>query len=649
MARCGRLLTLCTLGVALLARICGSAAESPATREGAAGVGHVDSAIRPSPAAAPTVPPQTQDGSADAWSQPQEVTDGEILLKDARGELARLPFRMAQFGGAPTCDLLRVVLTEPRDGCGDVQNELFLRGALAVVERGSCTFLDKAINTQWAGAGAVMVANRARMDADRLVAMPRGDQDQGVAVTVPVAMVRAQAGEALLEAGGRPPRNLTVFAQFRMAPARAAAAGGAQTCTDAQLAALPTLPTLATGAGQPQRLAVSPHGAVTVPEASIPPPEALADAPVAASVAVASHDSATDPSVPTAAGGNLYVSLHRRSVSDPGLRRERNDLRARSPLPLGLQASYPRFRLSGGAAAKVLAASDAEGEAGLGSGSEARSGPDERTHYWLVEVDFLRANFGGPLGEPGALAPPRLAVSEPADACGEVRNLDEVEGAAVLAMRGGCPMAEKARRLQDAGAAAVVLINNEEGLVAPQGAGPGSALRDIGVPVVMVTQAAGAFLTRAARTASQLADRAAEVEAGEAEVGADGSVRVGAADAAGAATARASALEELAPRGLLFGRPSVAAAWAELAKLANQHHWPKESGKRRELYRQLSRGHHPDKGGSADRFDALQRAFQSAEYYLRQAERVASAARCGAQRARGDEGDAECEEDAAAG
>ena len=53
-----------------------------------------------------------------------------------------------------------LVVAEPVDGCEPIwDNAEAVNGSIVVVDRGSCPFVDKAMNAQAAGAVAVLVAN----------------------------------------------------------------------------------------------------------------------------------------------------------------------------------------------------------------------------------------------------------------------------------------------------------------------------------------------------------------------------------------------------------------------------------------------------------------------------------------------------------
>lgn len=78
---------------------------------------------------------------------------------------------------------------------------------------------------------------------------------------------------------------------------------------------------------------------------------------------------------------------------------------------------------------------------------------------WPQSVQYLRAHFG--------TAPPkgvrRFVVASPLDACDGLTNTEEMKDAIVLTTRGNCTFGHKAKAIEAAGGAAMVLVNNEPG------------------------------------------------------------------------------------------------------------------------------------------------------------------------------------------
>lgn len=70
------------------------------------------------------------------------------------------------------------------------------------------------------------------------------------------------------------------------------------------------------------------------------------------------------------------------------------------------------------------------------------------------------ATFGCPRDAPLSLTARLVCVDPPRADCAEIANARDVAGAIALVVRGGCSFADKARRVQAAGAIAMVLANN---------------------------------------------------------------------------------------------------------------------------------------------------------------------------------------------
>jgi hypothetical protein len=90
-----------------------------------------------------------------------------------------------------------------------------------------------------------------------------------------------------------------------------------------------------------------------------------------------------------------------------------------------------------------------------------------------ITEDIIMVNSGG---------------SEPMDACNAVVNFSEVNGKIALVKRGSCSFALKVENCQNAGAVAVIVINNVG--TAPITMG-GSAANPINIPAIMISQANG--------------------------------------------------------------------------------------------------------------------------------------------------------------
>ncbi|CAI7907772.1 unnamed protein product, partial [Closterium sp. NIES-54] len=127
------------------------------------------------------------------------------------------------------------------------------------------------------------------------------------------------------------------------------------------------------------------------------------------------------------------------------------------------------------------------------------------------QILALEASFGAGLPKTKADALSfSLAQMQPLLACSDpLPPLPSFQGQAVLVQRGDCSFASKALRVQRLGAAAVIVINSEEGII-----GMGCNETDltegvVTIPVVMVSNSSGQFLLRALSNASASASASA--------------------------------------------------------------------------------------------------------------------------------------------
>lgn len=78
------------------------------------------------------------------------------------------------------------------------------------------------------------------------------------------------------------------------------------------------------------------------------------------------------------------------------------------------------------------------------------------------------------------------------EGCGTLSNAAALSGNIAVAVRGTCNFSEKALNAQNAGATALLIINNQG--TAPASLGSGTGATSVTIPVVMITQAQGASL-----------------------------------------------------------------------------------------------------------------------------------------------------------
>ena len=131
-----------------------------------------------------------------------------------------------------------------------------------------------------------------------------------------------------------------------------------------------------------------------------------------------------------------------------------------------------------------------------------------RTKKAPTEMFSLLASFGPALPLGGLTS--AITVAKPVHGCVEPLNGDDVRGKIVVVQRGQCLFLDKLDRLEEAGAAAVIVVNTQDGVFSMGGRGvPGEEGTEmgVGIPAVMVTEQDGAdlieqhenYLVRAAR------------------------------------------------------------------------------------------------------------------------------------------------------
>jgi hypothetical protein len=107
----------------------------------------------------------------------------------------------ASFGPAPTAGGVLGPLVRVNDGVGDAADGCsplsldFPAGAIAMVNRGSCAFVDQVVNAQNSGAVAVVVVNNVAGSPITLTGTPP------VVVTIPSVMVSQEHGLTILAEG----------------------------------------------------------------------------------------------------------------------------------------------------------------------------------------------------------------------------------------------------------------------------------------------------------------------------------------------------------------------------------------------------------------------------------------------------------------
>ncbi|CAM9798071.1 unnamed protein product, partial [Scytosiphon promiscuus] len=118
----------------------------------------------------------------------------------------------------------------------------------------------------------------------------------------------------------------------------------------------------------------------------------------------------------------------------------------------------------------------------------------------VAEFDYRLARYGPGIGD-GETSPVAIAVADPVDGCEDKAYKFRVAGMFVAVERGGCSFSMKTLAAQRAGAEGVIIVNTAEAtlrVMADQGDGDRAH-----IPTVMVSAAAGKFLSGAAAGSSR--------------------------------------------------------------------------------------------------------------------------------------------------
>lgn len=89
----------------------------------------------------------------------------------------------------------------------------------------------------------------------------------------------------------------------------------------------------------------------------------------------------------------------------------------------------------------------------------------------------------------------QIVKAAPYNACGALTNGSAISGKIALVERGNCEFGAKAKAAQDAGASAVIIVNNIDG--GPIGMGAGAVGAQVTIPVLMISKEEGAAISTA--------------------------------------------------------------------------------------------------------------------------------------------------------
>lgn len=130
---------------------------------------------------------------------------GDVFFEIIKPEDLEYTYRLRpakNFGAAfnkerfkPNQNLL--VLAQPRDACTDLENSSDLNGNVALIERGDCSFLTKALMAQEAGAIAAIITDPSdSLNADYYIEMVHDNSSSDV--DIPSAFLLGQNGKMII-------------------------------------------------------------------------------------------------------------------------------------------------------------------------------------------------------------------------------------------------------------------------------------------------------------------------------------------------------------------------------------------------------------------------------------------------------------------
>jgi len=127
----------------------------------------------------------------------KEDSGGGLILMSP-GFSKTFDFADALFGPPAKDNIVyQFVYADPNDGCDPEKFQVRVRGAVAVVERGGCSFSQKTVVAQALGAAAVALLNNEDQTGVFRVMAPPEDED---IIRIPTVMISKRAGEHIREA-----------------------------------------------------------------------------------------------------------------------------------------------------------------------------------------------------------------------------------------------------------------------------------------------------------------------------------------------------------------------------------------------------------------------------------------------------------------
>lgn len=557
--------------------------------------------------------------------------------------LGSVPFLQGMFGGQiRSCRTAPLVLAVPQYGCGAYRNQEAIFNSISLVERGLCAFSDKALMAQQASAVAIIVMN----DSPEILRMPIDEDEKkrsGSDIAIPSVMIDqtdAQTIKHLIEHAEKSGSRNKIVARFIRQ---------GQTCKPWPSAAKKTSSDNDSGDENAS------EAKSDVGDPAAPSGELLLFSPETVRSMIASEDEKNEkeeeinrrkandirngalrgaqaglPPHTHEEGVYSEIDENGRRLGSDGLLHNSDESVQNSLLTGGKKAEKMMKKHdernekisareeSMNSDDNSLEAVDIDNVSGESESVKTTTGEDEsESPESLLRAQRSKADYRfeyllSKERQPVPQGRLRLVMAESVNGCDPVPASDvaSVKGSAYLVERGDCPFSVKAFNAAAAGAALLIVSNNNAGLFAVQTSSIGvngddnstnGKLGEI-LPTVMITKIAG----RAMRSAfHSWRERNAKIE-----IDSTSSTIAHAGEGDGA-----HSLSEKDFSVSFIGDGSYAPIWEELTTLMDTTLWPESASQRRKLYLRLSRLHHPDKAsGSADRFELLSYLYQRANF-----------------------------------
>lgn len=555
--------------------------------------------------------------------------------------LGSVPFLQGMFGGQiRSCRTAPLVLAVPQYGCGAYRNQEAIFNSISLVERGLCAFSDKALMAQQASAVAIIVMN----DSPEVVRMPIDEDEKkrsGSDIAIPSVMIDqtdAQTIKHLIEHAEKSGSRNKIVARF---------VRQGQTCKPWPGAAKKSSEREGGEDGDDNES----EKKSDVGDPVAPSGELLLFSPETVRSMAASEDEKNQKEeemnrkkANEIRYGALRGATH---THDEGMYSETDEdgrVLGSDGLLHTPEDSPKKLSVAGGKKSEKMmkehdernieiashedgdsddilqesvdidnATGDSEAVKTSTGEGEARDTPESILLAQRQKADYRFEYLLSKEKQPLPQGRLRLVMAESVNGCDPVPVSDSaiIKGSAYLVDRGDCPFSVKAFNAAAAGAALLIVSNNNAGLFAIQtlsADGDGDmnttkgGLSEI-LPAVMITKIAGRALRS---TVHSWRERNSEKD----KDSASSSLNHHAGEGEGA-----HVLSEKDFSVSFIGDGSYAPIWEELTTLTDTSLWPESASQRRKLYLRLSRLHHPDKAsGSADRFELLSYLYQRANF-----------------------------------